>query len=488
MIWKKQALLLGASTLALMSFAFTAGYGLRELAVLAQGGPSRWVFSAGPGAPRSLVRIASRNGAAGKERDLGAGQVFYEVLDQLQQQSVEKLPPDTLLATGAVDAMLDRLGDVNTRFLEPDEAAALKGMRTGVFPGLGAVLTIRRTVKSDGSAERNITVVTPMPGSPAEKAGLLPGDRITEIDGHWIAPTRLSPRLLHRMTEEVGPYFTPQPGKDLVPKDEEERAKPSVDEEKQRREAVEAERKKWRNSTDLASVLRTLTVQTSGKHTLTVERTGEAKPRTVSLTFARTEVTPVVARMQGNGVAYIRLNQMSAAAAQQFGQAVADLQSKGARSLILDLRRSPGGTLAHAQEIAGRLMASGNLAIVQRRNADRKLVKQPLTVKPAAKRTRFQSIAVLVDRGTAGASEALAVGLKEAAQAKLIGEQTFGDGTEQTLFPLDNGGALSITTAKVLSPKEMDYDGKGLKPDVAVPSGAGEDRSLEQALRAVRAS
>jgi carboxyl-terminal processing protease len=93
-----------------------------------------------------------------------------------------------------------------------------------------------------------------------------------------------------------------------------------------------------------------------------------------------------------------------------------------------------------------------------------------------------------VDRGTAGASEALAVALKEAGLAKLIGEQTFGDGTEQTLFPLDNGAALCVTTAKMLSPKEVDYDGKGLKPDVVVPAVAGADRPLEQALRAVRAS
>jgi C-terminal peptidase prc len=488
MIRKKQALLLGASTLALMSFAFTAGYGLRELAVLAQGGPSRWTFIAGPGAPRTLGRIASRNGPAGNERDLGAGQVFYEVLDQLQQQSVEKLPSDTVLATGAVDAMLDRLNDVNSRFVEPDEAAALKSMRTGAFSGMGAVLTIRRNVKSDGTAERNITVVTPMPGSPAEKAGLLPGDRITEIDSRWIAPTHLSPRVLHRITEDFGPYFTPQPGKDEVPKDDEERPKPSVDEEKQRRDAAEAERKKWRNSTDVASVLRQLTVQTSGKHTLTIERPGEAKPRTLTVTLARTEVAPVSARMQGSSVAYVRLNQISAAASQQFGMTLADLKRKGARSLILDLRRSPGGTLAHAQEIAGRLMASGNLAIVQRRNGSRKLVKQPLTVKPAAQRARFQSIAVLVDRGTAGASEALAVALRDAGLAKLIGEQTFGDGTEQTLFPLDNGAALAITTAKVYSPKELDYDGKGLKPDVTVPATPGDDRPLEQALRALRAS
>jgi len=488
MIRKKQLLLLGASTLALMAFSFTAGYGLRELAVLARGGESRWVFTGRPGAPRRLTRIASRNGPAAAERDLGPGQVFYEVLDQLQQQYVDKLPSDTVLAEGSLDAMLDKLNDVNTRLLEPDEAAALRGMSGGVYPGLGAVLTVRRHARADGTAERNVTVVSPMPGSPAEKAGLLPGDRITEVDGHWIAPIHLSPRVLNRYTEDVGPLFTPLPGRSGVPKDEEEPAKPSPQEERTRHDAADAERRKWRNSTDIASALRALTVGTSGKHTITFERPGENKPRTAEVTLARIEVPAVTSRTLGDGVGYVWIHQISQASVQQFANAVAELQQHGARSLILDLRHSPGGTINQAQEIASRLMPSGTVAILQRRDNGRKLVKQPLSVKAVDKRVRFRSIAVLVDGGTAGASEVLAAALHDAGLAKLVGTQTFGDGTEQTLFPLDNGAALSITTAKMFSPKEVDYDGKGLKPDVVVATEPGSDRPLEQALRTVRSS
>jgi C-terminal peptidase prc len=486
---KKQALLLGASTLALMVFSFTAGYGLRELAVLARGGESSWVFAGErAGGPRALARIASRDGAAGRERDLGTGQVFYEVLSQLQEQYVEKLPSDTALATGALDRMLDSLRDPNTRLVEPDEAAALKNMGEGNFAGLGAVLTIRKITRADKTTERNLTVVSPIPGGPADKAGLLPGDRITEIDGRWIAPQHFSPRVLQRITEDVGVIFDPKASRSGLPKDDEEVQQPSQEEQNKRKDAAEAERRKWRTSTDLATVLRQLTVGASGTHTLTIERDGEKQPLKKEVTLGRTTVTGVTSRTLNDGVGYVRLGALNPTTASAFGPAVAGLQQKGARSLVVDLRRSPGGMLSSAQEIASRLLASGPVVVVQRRNSERKLVKQPMGVKSGVKRIAFKSIVVLVDGGTAGASEVLAAALRDGAGAKLVGAQTFGDGTEQTLFPLDNGGALELTTAKLFAPKDGDFDGKGLKPDVVIAGGAAGDAILEQALRALRPS
>jgi C-terminal peptidase prc len=471
-----------------MVFSFTAGYGLRELAVLARGGESGWVFAGErAGGPRRIARIASRNGAAGAERDLGTGQVFYEVLSQLQEQYVDKLPSDTVLATGALDRMLDSLRDPNTRLVEPDEAAALKSMGDGNFSGLGAVLTIRRITRSDRTTERNLTVVSPIPGGPADKAGLLPGDRITEIDGRWIAPQRFSPRVLQRITEDIGVIFDPKALRNGVPRDDEDVEQPSQEQRNKQKEADAAERQKWRNSTDLATAIRQLTVGTSGTHTLTIERAGEKEPLKKTVTLGRTTAPGVSSRTLADGVGYIRLGALNPATATAFGTTLAALQQKGTRSLVLDLRRSPGGLLTSAQEIASRLLASGPVVVVQRRNSERKLVKQPLGVKPGVKRIAFKSIVVLVDGGTAGAAEVLAAALRDGAGAKLVGAQTFGDGTEQTLFPLDNGGALELTTAKLFAPKEGDFDGKGLKPDVAVPA-AGADSILEQALRALRPS
>jgi len=92
-----------------------------------------------------------------------------------------------------------------------------------------------------------------------------------------------------------------------------------------------------------------------------------------------------------------------------------------------------------------------------------------------------------VDRGTAGSAEVLAAALRDHGVAKLFGSSTFGDGTEQTILPLDNGAAISVTCAKFFTPKHLDFDGKGLKPDVVVPAAPGLDRQLEQAVKSLRA-
>ena len=105
--------------------------------------------------------------------------------------------------------------------------------------------------------------------------------------------------------------------------------------------------------------------------------------------------------------------------------------------------------------------------------------------RPAA--PKFSAIAVLVDRGTAGSSEVLAAALRDHGVAKLYGSPTFGDGTEQTVLPLDNGAAVCVTSAKFLTLKRLDFDGKGLKPDVVVPAAPGLDRQLEQAVKSLRA-
>jgi C-terminal processing protease CtpA/Prc len=133
-------------------------------------------------------------------------------------------------------------------------------------------------------------------------------------------------------------------------------------------------------------------------------------------------------------------------------------------------------------------MPSGPMAVLQVRDDHRKLVDKPLPIKPAATAPpKFSAIAVLVDGGTAGSSEVLAAALRDHGVAKLYGSTTFGDGTEQTIMPLDNGAAVCVTSARFLTPKHVDFDGKGLKPDVVVPASPGLDRQLEQAVKSLRA-
>ena len=138
--------------------------------------------------------------------------------------------------------------------------------------------------------------------------------------------------------------------------------------------------------------------------------------------------------------------------------------------------------------MAGLFVSSGPFTILQERDAKRKLVEKPLVIKPpATPAPKFSAIAVLVDRGTAGSSEVLAAALRDHGVAKLYGSPTFGDGTEQTVLPLDNGAAVCVTSAKFLTLKRLDFDGKGLKPDVVVPAAPGLDRQLEQAVKSLRA-
>jgi carboxyl-terminal processing protease len=486
---RRELLWLSASTAALLVFSFTAGYGLRELFALARTGRAISPLRAGA-ATAGWQLFASRAGI-GADPDMGPPQLYAEVLDRLRTLFVDKLPENTLLSYSSIEQMLASLDDPNTRLLQPDEAAALKQEEDGHYSGIGAVLTVKRYASPDHqSGEQDLTVVTPLPGGPAETAHLLPGDRITEVDGRWIAPMHLWTREMrfatdHYSAADGGWQRDQDAGAD--PQDTRPKATPE-----QRKEAETAQEKladRWRSSTDVASALELLETAPSGDHTLTIERAGEPKPREVKITCGTVEVAPVSKpRILPGNIGEIQIRQISPAAVTSLVDGLKELHDGGAQSLILDLRHSPGGSLEAAQEIAGLFVPSGPLTILQQRDAKRKLVDKLVGIKPPATLApKFAAIAVLVDRGTAGSAEVLAAALRDHGVAKLFGSSTFGDGTEQVILPLDNGAAVSVTTAKFFTPKRLDFDGKGLKPDVVVPAAPGLDRQLEQAVKSLRA-
>jgi C-terminal peptidase prc len=485
---RRELFWLSASTAALLVFSFTAGYGLRELYALARTGgaspPLRAAATAG------WHMFASRAGI-GADPVMGPPQLYAEVLDRLRTLYVDKLPENTLLSYSSIEQMLASRDDPNTRLLLPDEAAALKQEEDGHYSGIGAVLTVKRYPSPDHQTfEQDLTVVTPLPGSPAESAHLLPGDRITELDGRWIAPVHLWTREMRFFTDHYGAadqgwQRDQESGAD--PQDARPQATPA-----QRKEAEDAQAKladRWRSSTDVASALELLETAASGEHTLTIERAAEPKPHEVKVTCGTVEVAPVSKpRILPGNIGQIQIRQISPAAVAALATGLKELHDGGAQSLVLDLRHSPGGSIEAAQQIAGLFVPSGPLTILQERDTKRKLVEKPLAIMPpATPAPKFASVAVLVDRGTAGSAEVLAAALRDHEVAKLFGSSTFGDGTEQVIMPLDNGAAVSITCAKFLTPKRVDFDGKGLKPDVLVPAAPGLDRQLEQAVKSLRA-
>ncbi len=486
---RRELLWLSASTAALLVFSFTAGYGLRQLYALARSGSAGGQWPAAQRWTASLRQLASRAGPT-TEPDMGPPQLYAEVLDRLRTLYVDKLPDNTLLSYSSVEQMLSNLQDPSTRLLMPGEAAAYKAAEEGKFAGLGAVLTVRRSASTDRqSNERDITVVTPLPGGAAEAAHLLPGDRITEMDGHWIAPVHLWYREMAMFTDRYsrGESVWHRDADGGDDPDGGARPKATPDQRKQAEEAADKFANRWKASTDMQSVLELLTTQATGEHTITIERAGEPKPRQVKVTLGALQVPPVAKRLLPGNIGHLQLRQISHEAVAAVAGALKELHEAGATSLVLDLRRSPGGSLEAAEQIAGLFVPSGSAGTLQVRDEKRKILERALSIKPAESAPMFTSLAVLVDGGTAGSAEVLAAALRDHGAAKLFGSTTFGDGTEQTILPLDNGAAVSITSGKFLTLKHLEFDGKGLKPDVAIPAGPGLDRQLEQAVKSLRA-
>jgi C-terminal peptidase prc len=457
-----------ATALSLAAFSFFAGLGLRGLHQrLTQTEPtSASIFT--------YPQIASAAPRAVPDPDLKPGALFHEVLQKLKVYYVEPLPSGTKLSYGAIDAMLNELKDPNTRFLTREEVEALRAASLGQYSGLGAVLTIRRQAADEATAAvparerspsvRTITVVSVPPGSPAEKAGLKPGDRITELNGRWIAPVHLSFRALTQLTDDLGPQ-------DYRPRDPEEPVEPrEPDPERQKaRKELDEARSRWRNSTELPIVMQTLVSEDRGEHELTIERGQPAKTLKIKVNFGRTKVDAFSSRRLNDSTGYVQILAFNSETPKRLGDVLAEFQQSGIKNLVVDLRNNPGGSIEAARDAAGLLLGQVKLAVLQERDASRKLVDRGLFARGAA-RFKPASTSVLVDGGTAGSAELVAAALRDHLGAHLVGSTTFGDGTEQELIPLETGAGISITRAKMLTSKSLDFEGKGLKADVA-PQG-----------------
>jgi len=254
-----------------------------------------------------------------------------------------------------------------------------------------------------------LEVITPLANSPAAAAGLQPRDRILKING--VPTTELTlDEAAERMRGPVGTFVT-----------------------------------------------------------LTVERANspDDAPFDVQLEREHIALNPVQAelRTQPNGAAvgYIRLNQFNANAASEMFQALADLEAQGANRYILDLRSNPGGLLQAGVEIAQLWLEEGPIVYT----VDRRGTLGEFSADGSA--LTQDPLVVLVNQGTASASEILAGALQDTGRAKVVGETTFGKGSIQSLFNLSDGSGLAVTIAKYETPKHRDINKVGIQPDYVVP-------------------
>ena len=373
---------------------------------------------------------------------------FQQVYQLVKRHYVDPLPTDAKFGHGAAAAMVASLQDPDSRFLEAPEVAELNGQSSGTYHGLGAALAVRRiahvkTADLPAYTEYRLTVVAPLPGSPAEKSGLQPGDTITSIGGQWI----YNDEWVYTQTKAL---------------------KALQDDPVSFNKLVSTLQKRIDGSVSLADTQTKLEDAAVKSITLTITRAGSAQPIPVTLdTTAVTTVPAVTSRSLPGGIGYIKVNQFTTDADKEFAAALTGFgtDSKG---LVVDLRDCPGGLLESGAAIAARLTSAPALGYVETKG--KKI--QTIAITPSTKVTC--PIAVLVNGGTANTAEMLAAALQSGG-AKLVGTKTFGDATDVKLILLRDGAGFTMTVGKLLTTGHGEFGGLGIKPDVAAPDTPGSD-------------
>jgi len=348
--------------------------------------------------------------------------LFDDVLGHVSTYYVDSIG-ETDLYQKATRGMLEQLKDPYSVLLTGDDYKSLTEQTSGNYAGLGIQIDVR-----DGW----ITVVAPLPETPAERAGIETGDQIIEVDG--------------KSTEG------------------------------------------WKND----EAVKALRGDPGSKVVITIRRAGITDPIKYRLTRAQIHMRSVPpGTLFDSGVGYISLNPVSETSAEELRQEIAAMKAKGMKSLIMDLRGNPGGLLDQGVKVAD-LFLDSRQEIVSTRGRARGSTKE--FYDEARQAWPDLPIVVLVNDGTASAAEIIAGALQDHDRAVVVGAPTFGKGLVQTLFPLGEGIALKLTTARWYTPSgrtiqriakdEEDQAAQAAMAAIAdtVP-GAPDKESSDSALR-----
>jgi carboxyl-terminal processing protease len=358
---------------------------------------------------------------------------FWEAWDAITQQYALGPVDRHALIEGAIGGLFKAVDDPYSGYMTSEEyKQSLEGV-TGQFEGIGAEIGTQATDGSGSctpiSATCQMVVISPIEGSPAEKAGLKAGDVVTAIDGSSTNDLTLD-------------------------------------------DAVGKVRGK-----------RGTTV------TLTIQRKGEAQAIELTITRDVIVVMDVTSKTLENGtVGYLKIAHFSANVGKDFQAALKVQLEKGIKSFVLDMRGDPGGFVPEAVSVASEFVPAGKPIFWEEyaggRQQETDSTAGGLATDPSIK------LVVLVDKGSASAAEIVAAALQENGRAELIGETTFGKGTVQEWQLLSgDAGGFRLTIAKWLTPNKNWIHGKGIVPDVAVSTegaAAGTDPVLDKALEVLK--
>ena len=332
--------------------------------------------------------------------------LFTDVLSIIQNQYVDETEPREVIY-GAVRGMLRTL-DPHSSFMDPESYREMQVETSGSFGGLGIEITIRDDM---------LTVVAPIDGTPAWRAGIQPGDRIVKIEG-------------------------------LVTKD-----------------------------MNLADAVKKMRGPRGTKVTITVVREGTKEPFDVQLTREVIQVQSIKSQELEPGIAYIRIRQFQERTAADMIAAVEKLDKGNQLSgIILDLRYNPGGLLSSAVEVSEEFLGDGKLVVY----TEGRVRNQNMRFTAHAKHAITEvPLVVLVNGGSASASEIVAGAIQDHGRGVIIGTQTFGKGSVQTIIPLSDGSGLRLTTARYYTPKGRSIHGKGITPDIVIEAPKEEAAAVK---------
>src|SRR5579864_3145406 len=326
--------------------------------------------------------------------------LFAEVYERIKREYVDDVDDHTLMDK-AIRGMVAAL-DPHSAFLDSEEFEEIRLSTMGSYPGVGI------EVVAEDSA---VKILRPIEGSPADQAGLMPGDQIVRIDD-----------------ADIG--------------------------------------------ADLAGAISRMRGASGSIVKLTILRPTTGQTLDFSLRRAKVEVHSVAQQTLEPGYGYLRITGFSETTADDVNHAVARLKRdnpQGLKGLVLDLRNNPGGVLEAGVAVADAFLNSGVIVTADGRTPDARfrMDATPGDLIDGA------PLVVLVNGGSASASEIVAGALKDHGRAELIGHRTYGKGSVQTVMPLTHGGAVKLTTSRYFTPSGASIHGKGIIPDI-VAEGAEE--------------
>lgn len=320
-------------------------------------------------------------------------------------------------------AIFSSLGDPYTQYMTEKDMKELKKTSTGKFIGIGVQVSV--------NDKGEVVVVAPIKGGPSQKAGILAEDVILKVNDEEIKKNDLESTVkMMRGNEEIG--------------------------------------------SDVK---------------VTVRRIVDSKESILDFNIKREEITTesVISKLLDNGMLYVQITNFAEKTGADFEKAIDEGMSKGAKSLIIDLRNNPGGLLTAVKQVADKLLPEATIMkIVDSKGKE--------TFEKATGKGLNIPIVVLINKGSASASEVLSVALHDNKKATLVGEKSFGKGIIQSIFPINNGGkteGIKMTVAEYFGPNGTKIHKVGLEPDHKIEQKnnskigiehLNEDKQLQKAL------